>query len=79
MKIINKNVYKIMFGTEFINTNEVKEINDKKVLNLLLNQPNVEEYVDVKELKNIEEENKKLKEELAKVKETKKSTAKKGK
>lgn len=68
MKIINKNVYKIMFGSDFINANEVKEIEDKKIIELLLNQPNVEEFVDVKELKDIEEENKKLKAELAKAK-----------
>lgn len=68
MKIINKNIYKIMFGKEFIIPNEVKDIEDEKMLKILLNQPNVEEYVDVEELKVVEEENKKLKEELAKEK-----------
>lgn len=68
MKIINKNVYKIMFGKEFIMPNEVKEIEDEKMLKILLNQPNVEEYVDIEELKEVEEENKKLKEQLAKEK-----------
>lgn len=68
MKIINKNVYKIMFGKEFIFPNEIKDVEDDKILKILLNQPNVEEYVDVKELKVVEEENKKLKEQLAKEK-----------
>jgi hypothetical protein len=68
MKIINKNIYKIMFGKEFIMPNEVKDIEDEKMLKILLNQPNVEEYVDIEELKVVEEENKKLKEQLAKEK-----------
>ena len=68
MKIINKNVYKIMFGKEFIMPNEAKEVVDEKILKILLNQPNVEKYVDIEELKEVEEENKKLKEQLAKEK-----------
>ena len=68
MKIINKNIYKIMFGKEFIAPNEVKDIEDKKILKILLNQPNIEKYVDIEELKEIEEENKKLKEQLEKEK-----------
>jgi len=75
MKIVNKNVYKIMFGKEFIMPNEVKDIEDNKMLKILLNQPNVEEFVDVEELKEIEKENKKLKEQLAKEK-TKSSKSK---
>lgn len=75
MKIINKNIYKIMFGKEFIMPNEVKDVEDKKMLKILLSQPNVEEYVDIEELKVIEEENKKLKEQLAKEK-TKSSKSK---
>lgn len=57
-----------MFGKEFIKPDEVKDIEDEKMLKILLNQPRVEEYVDVEELKVIEEENKKLKEQLAKEK-----------
>ncbi|WP_405316563.1 hypothetical protein [Faecalibacillus faecis] len=68
MKIINKNVYKIMFGKEFIMPNEVKDIEDEKMLKILLKQPNVEKHVDIEELKEVEEENKKLKEQLAKEK-----------
>ena len=76
MKIINNNEYKIMYGVEFINSKEVKEIEDKEIVKLLLSQPNVEEFVDKADLKKVEEENKKLKEEL---KEVKKDTSKKGK
>ena len=88
MKIINKNVYKIMFGLEFLNAGEVKEFEDKKVIDMLLSQPNVEEYVAIEDAKNLEEENRKLKEELAKAttkttttkkSTTTKSTTKKGK
>ena len=65
-----------MYGVEFINSKEVKEIEDKEIVKLLLSQPNVEEFVDKADLKKVEEENKKLKEEL---KEVKKDTSKKGK
>ena len=68
MKIINNNEYKIMYGVEFINSKEVKEIEDKEIVKLLLSQPNVEEFVDKADLKKVEEENKKLKEELKEVK-----------
>ena len=47
MKIINKNTYNIMYGLEFINAGEVKDIEDEKVIKMLLSQPNVEEYVDI--------------------------------
>lgn len=77
MKIINKNLYNIMYGMEFINAGEVKEINDKNAIKLLLAQPNVEEYADIKEMKDIEAENKKLKEELAKAQQKTKTKEKK--
>jgi hypothetical protein len=64
MKIINKNLYKVMYGLEFINPDEVKEINDKKLIALLLNQPNVEEFVAVEDAKKLENDNDKLKKEL---------------
>lgn len=62
-----------MYDMEFINAGEVKEITDKKTIKLLLAQPNVEEYADIREMKDIEAENKKLKEELAKAKSKSKS------
>lgn len=76
MKIINNNVYKIMYGLDFINAKEVKEVNDQATIELLLSHPNVEEYVDKEDLKKVEEENKKLKEELAQKEEVKKETKK---
>ena len=76
MKIINRNQYNIMYGMEFINAGEIKEITKKEDIKLLLAQPNVEEYADVKDLKAIEEENKKLKEELEKSKQSKQSKTK---
>lgn len=76
MKIKNNNAYKIMFGLDFIGANEVKEIEDKQTIELLLNQPNVEEFVDKEDLKQIEEENKKLKAELAQKEEAKKEVKK---
>lgn len=66
MKIINNNVYNIMYGMEFINAGEVKDITDKEVAKMLLKQPNVEKYVDIDEVNKIKEENAKLKEELIK-------------
>lgn len=64
MKIINKNTYKIMYGLEFINPDEVKEV-DNKVAKILLNQPNVEEFVAVEDAKKLEDENAELKKKLA--------------
>ena len=77
MKIINKNEYRIMYGLDFINAGEVKDLDDKTAKHLL-NQPNVEEYVDKEDLKKIEEENKKLKAELAKKEAAKKRRKQKG-
>ena len=64
MKIINKNTYKIMYGLEFINPNEVKEVSDK-IAKILVNQPNVEEFIAVSDAKKLENENAELKRELA--------------
>ena len=72
MKLINKNSYNIMFGMDFLKAGEVKDIDDKTA-KLLLNQPNVEEYIAVEDAKKLEEEVKALKAEL------KKTTTKKAK
>lgn len=80
MKIINKNCYNIMFGLEFLKANEVKDVEDKKTIKMLLAQPGVEEYVNIEEAKKLEEENKQLKAQLEKqAKATTKTTSKKGK
>lgn len=75
MKIQNNNTYSIMYGMEFIKAGEVADVNDKTA-KLLLNHPNVVEYVSKEQVANLENENKKLKEELAKVKETKSKAVK---
>lgn len=53
-----------MYGLEFIAPNEVKEITDKKLIENLLSQPNVEEFIAVEEAKKLEDDNDKLKKEL---------------
>ena len=70
MKIKNNNAYSIMYGMEFIKAGEVKDIPDREA-KLLLNQPNVEEYVSKEQVEDLEAENKKLKEQLAEVKTSK--------
>jgi hypothetical protein len=69
-----------MYNDKFLNAGEYQEIEDKKVIDLLLSQPGVEEYVDKKQAKALEAENAKLKEELEEIKkETKKDTKAKAK
>lgn len=64
MKIKNNNLYSIMYGLDdFIKAGEVKEIADDMAIKLL-KHPNVEEYVSKKQVTDLEDENKKLKEEI---------------
>lgn len=63
MRIINKNTYKIMYGLDFIEPNEVKELDDK-LAKILLKHPNVEEFIAVAEAKKLEDENAELKKQL---------------
>ena len=74
MKIINKNVYRVMYGMEFIGAGEVKDVDDKTA-KLLLNHPNVEKFVAVEDVKNLEDENAALKKELELAKAKEKATA----
>lgn len=64
MKLENKSkrAY-IAFGVR-INAGEVKDIDDKKVIEILLKQPDIVEYADIKEQEELIEENKRLKEQL---------------
>lgn len=67
MLLKNTNNYNIMYGLEFIKADEVKEFDDKedkKIIDLLLNQPGIEEYIDKKQAKALEAENAKLKAQL---------------
>ena len=74
MRVINKILYRIMYGLEFIGPNEVKDV-DKKTAKMLLTQPNVEEYVAVEDVKNLESENATLKKELELAKAKEKAAA----
>ena len=77
MKIKNNNTYSIMFGMDFIKAGEVLDL-DEKTAKALLNHPNVEEYVSKEQVEDLEKENEKLKEQLAKAKAAKtKAKAKK--
>ena len=76
MKLINKSVRAYIAYDTVIKAGEVIETDDKKVINLLLSQPDVEEHVDKEDVKNLEEENKKLKEQLKVKKTTKKGNSK---
>ena len=79
MKIINKENRAYIAYDTVIMPEQVIEVTDKKVLDILLKQPGIEEYIDKKEAKQIEEENKKLKAELEKVKKSTKTTSNKKK
>lgn len=73
MKIKNNNTYSIMFGMDFIKAGEVLDLDDK-IAEALLKHPNVEEYVSKEQVEDLEAENKKLKEQLKKVKAKKTKT-----
>ena len=62
-----------MYGMDFLKGGEIKEVDDKTAA-LLLAHPGVVEYVSKEQVANLEEENKKLKEQLATAK---KATTKK--
>ena len=64
MKIQNNNKYSVMYGMEFIKAGEVKEV-DNKIAKLLLNHPNIVEYVSKEQVADLELENENLKKELA--------------
>jgi len=74
MQVQNNNTYSIMYGMEFLKAGEIKEVSNKEA-KMLLAQPNVVEYVSKEQVTALEEENKKLKEQL--VKGTTKKSAKK--
>ena len=76
MQVQNNNTYSIMYGMEFLKAGEIKEVSDKEA-KMLLAQPNVVEYVSKEQVNALEEENKKLKEQLAKSTTKTKKSAKK--
>lgn len=66
MKLINNSTRNYIAFDTVLEAGKVLEIKDKEIAKILLNQPDVEEYIDKEEVKKLKEENKKLKE--AKVK-----------
>ena len=74
MKLINTSTRAYIAYDIVIKAGEVVETDDKKVIKILLEQPGVEEHVDKEDVKTLEEENKKLKEQLKTRKATKKDS-----
>ena len=62
MKLINKSPRNYIAFDTVLEAGKVLEVTDSKVANILKTQPDVEEYVDIEEVKKLKEENKKLKE-----------------
>ena len=65
MKLINNSIRNYIAFDTVLEAGKVLEIKDKEIAKLLLNQPDVEEYIDKEEVKRLKEENKKLKEAKA--------------
>lgn len=66
MKLINNSIRNYIAFDTVLEAGKVLEVKDKEIAKLLLNQPDVEEYIDKEEVKRLKEENKKLKEAKAK-------------
>lgn len=66
MKLINNSIRNYIAFDTVLEAGKVLEVKDKEIAKLLLNQPDVEEYIDKEEVKKLKEENKKLKEAKAK-------------
>ena len=69
MKLINKSTRNYIAFDVVLEAGKVLDVTNSKAANILLTQPDVEEYVDIEEVK-------KLKEEVEQLKETKKQTKK---
>lgn len=66
MKLINKSTRNYIAFDTVLEAGKVLEVKDSKTANILKTQPDVEEYVDIEEVKKLKEENEKLKEEKKK-------------
>lgn len=73
MKLINKSPRNYMAFDIILKAGEVLEIKDSKIANILLTQPEVEEYIDPEEVKKLKDELKELKKETKKETKSKKS------
>ena len=69
MKLINKSTRNYVAFDVVLEAGKVLDVTNSKAANILLTQPDVEEYVDIEEVKKLKEEAKKAKEEAKKVKE----------
>lgn len=69
MKLINKSTRNYIAFDVVLEAGKVLDVTNSKAANILLTQPDVEEYVDIEEVK-------KLKEEVEQLKETKRQTKK---
>ena len=63
IKLINKSPRNYMAFDIILKAGEVLEIKDSKIANILLTQPEVEEYIDPEEVKKLKDELKELKKE----------------
>lgn len=71
MKLKNNSTRTYIAGEYRIEAGEIKEIKDEKMAKILLKQEGIEETITKEDVKKVEEENEKLKQELelAKLKE----------
>lgn len=72
MKLINKSPRNYIAFDIILEAGKVLDVADTKTANILLTQPDVEQYIDPQEVEKLKEENKKLKEEAKKEKTNKK-------
>ena len=63
MKLINKSTRNYIAFDVVLEAGKVLDVTDSKAANILLTQPDVEEYVDIEEVKKLKEEVKQLKED----------------
>lgn len=77
MKLENKSPRAYIAFDVRLNPKEVKEIDNKKAVEILLKQEGVIEHVDAEEQKALQEENERLKEQLKAQKQVKKPARKK--
>ena len=63
MKLINKSTRNYIAFDVVLEAGKVLDVINSKAANILLTQPDVEEYVDIEEVKKLKEEVKQLKEE----------------
>ena len=63
MKLINKSTRNYVAFDVVLEAGKVLDVTNSKAANILLTQPDVEEYVDIEEVKKLKEEAKKAKEE----------------